>query len=158
MGWGCSCSIPGTRSGSGALTRWQSSAPLFLVCQQAPACPHSSGRDLENSMCLCIESEMLGTEPSLASCTCLAPFACRTRCSPLPFSPAVLSCRSRCALSAVLYAYPALSAAQLTTALLPSAVSSPDSCCVQSSCLNGISEPWLIEQFELFKSWEHIST
>lgn len=34
------------------------SAALLFVCQQAPACTHRSGRDLENSMCLCIESEM----------------------------------------------------------------------------------------------------
>lgn len=50
-----------------ALARWQRSAALFLVCQQAPACPHRSGRDLENSVCLCIESEMTGyrTQPCL---------------------------------------------------------------------------------------------
>lgn len=33
------------------------SAALLLVCQQAPACTPRSGRDLENSVCLCIESE-----------------------------------------------------------------------------------------------------
>lgn len=67
-GWCRSCRrIPGPRSGSAALARWQRSAALFLVCQQAPACPHRSGRDLENSVCLCIESEMTGcrTQPCL---------------------------------------------------------------------------------------------
>lgn len=34
------------------------SATLLFVCQEAPACTCSSGRDLENSMCLCIETEM----------------------------------------------------------------------------------------------------
>ena len=65
---------------------------------------------------------------------------------------------NRCALSAVLYAYSALSTAQLTTSVLPSAVFSLGRCCVQSLCPGRVSEPWLIEQFELFKSWERIST
>lgn len=43
-------------SGSHALA--VCSAALLFVCQQAPACTRRSGRDLENSMCLCIESEM----------------------------------------------------------------------------------------------------